>query len=266
MIRALSCVIIVSFSAFSCTKPQPIPEDLVLAHVWDKTITIQDFIRRAEYTIRPAYCRQPNYVHKKIVLNSLIAEKLAALEMKKNEDELLASSHFKSFLKGRKEQAMRQVFYNDKFYDAVTISDTEVQDHFAMAGRTIQVNYLNLPDIKTIQKILELSQDNVSLDSIFKSFWEGDVPTREIRWFDREPEAIHAQLFQKELKKGQLVGPFKTEDNTYLIMEVDGWIDRAALTGEDQKLRWNDVRERLAEKTARSHYMEYVENLMAQRL
>ena len=263
MIRALSCVIIVSFSAFSCTKPQPIPKNLVLAHVGDKTITIQDFIRRAEYSIRPAYCRQSNYVHKKIVLNSLIAEKLAALEMKKNEDELLASSHFKSFLKGRKEQAMRQVFYHDEFYDAVTIPDTEVQDHFAMAGRIIQVNYLNLPDIKTIQKILELSQDNVSLDSIFKSLWEGDVPTREIRWFDREPEVIHAQLFQKELKKGQLVGPFKTEDNTYLIMEVDGWIDRPALTGEDQKLRWNDVRERLTEKTARSHYMEYVENLMA---
>ena len=117
MIRALSCVIIVSFSAFSCTKPQPIPKNLVLAHVGDKTITIQDFIRRAEYSIRPAYCRQSNYVHKKIVLNSLIAEKLAALEMKKNEDELLASSHFKSFLKGRKEQAMRQVFYHDEFYD-----------------------------------------------------------------------------------------------------------------------------------------------------
>ena len=88
MIRALSCVIIVSFSAFSCTKPQSVPEDLVLAYVWDKSITIQDFIRRAEYTILPAYCRQSNYVHKKIVLNSLIAEKLAALEMKKNEDEL----------------------------------------------------------------------------------------------------------------------------------------------------------------------------------
>lgn len=67
-------------------------------------------------------------------MNSLIAEKLAALEMKKNEDELLASSHFKSFLKGRKEQAMRQVFYHDEFYDAVTIPDTEIQDHFAMAG------------------------------------------------------------------------------------------------------------------------------------
>ena len=86
----------------------------------------------------------------------------AVEEMKKNKDELLARSHFKSFLKGRKEQAIRQVFYNDKFYDAVTISYTEVQDHFAMAGMTIQVNYLNLPDIKTIQKILELSQNNLS--------------------------------------------------------------------------------------------------------
>ena len=37
------------------------------AQVGEKIITKQDFIRRAEYTIRPDYCRQSNYIHKKII-------------------------------------------------------------------------------------------------------------------------------------------------------------------------------------------------------
>ena len=64
---------------FSCTQnneQHQIPEEVVLARVGHEVITIQDFIRRAEYAIRPDYCRQDNYIHKKIVLNSLIGEKL----------------------------------------------------------------------------------------------------------------------------------------------------------------------------------------------
>jgi len=55
----------------------------ILAVVGDRIITSQDFIRRAEYSIRPLYCRQSNYIHKKIILNSLIAEKLFAIEAEK---------------------------------------------------------------------------------------------------------------------------------------------------------------------------------------
>ena len=66
----------------------------VLAQVGEKIITKQDFIRRAEYTIRPDYCRQSNYIHKKIILNSLIAEKLTSIEMEDKEDALLNSQNF----------------------------------------------------------------------------------------------------------------------------------------------------------------------------
>ena len=99
MFRALSCIIIFAIIATSCSKPQRIKEELVLAIIGNKTITIQDFIRRSEYTIRPSYCSRSNYLHKKIVLNSLIAEKLTATEMENANDELLESNHFKNFLK-----------------------------------------------------------------------------------------------------------------------------------------------------------------------
>ena len=88
----------------------------VLAQVGNKIITKQDFIRRAEYTIRPDYCRQSNYIHKKIILNSLIAEKLTSIEMEDKDDVLLKSQNFHYYLQGRREQAMRKLYYYDNFY------------------------------------------------------------------------------------------------------------------------------------------------------
>ena len=131
---------------FSCTQSNEqhqISDEVVLARIGSEVITIQDFIRRAEYAIRPDYCRQDNYIHKKIVLNSLIGEKLTALEQKKqaseNEDDNLDS-----YLKGRKEQAMRQLFYATEFHSKVVISDQEAEEAFKLAGRRVTVSYTHL--------------------------------------------------------------------------------------------------------------------------
>ena len=263
MFRALSCIIIAAIIAPSCSNSQKIKEDLVLALVGDRSITIQDFIRRSEYTIRPAYCRQSNYLHKKIVLNSLIAEKLTAMEIQGSNDQLLESSNFKMFLKGRKEQAMRQIFYHDSFIKQVSIAEDDINRNYSLAGRTCKVNYINLPDISTTKKVIELVEKNVSLDSIYTSLWEGETPSRLIDWFDKEPDFIHDQLFNEELEKGAFLGPFKTEANNYLIMEVVSWTDQPLITDHDQQTRWNDVDERLTEKVATKNYMEYVERLMS---
>ena len=48
----------------------------ILATIGDKSITVNDFIKRCEYVPRPNYCKNNNYIHKKIALNSLIAEKI----------------------------------------------------------------------------------------------------------------------------------------------------------------------------------------------
>ncbi|HMA62525.1 MAG TPA: hypothetical protein VKP78_07735, partial [bacterium] len=57
------------------------PEFEVLAKVGDRFITVDEFIKRAEYTIRPPYCKNDYGMSKKIILNSLIAEKLLAKEV-----------------------------------------------------------------------------------------------------------------------------------------------------------------------------------------
>lgn len=262
MIRALSCIAFVLLVS-SCATHNQVNNDQVLAYVGDRIITIQDFLRRAEYSIRPTFCRESNYIHKKIVLNSLIAEKMTALEMKKRDDNILDGANFKKFLKGRKEQAMRQLFYSDSFYDSVSLSKESISESYLLGGRTIEIDYLNLPDLEMVKEFTGLLDRGISLDSIYSYLWQGETPSRTIKWFDREPSMIHKNLFRKGLEKGELIGPFKTEDNTYLVMEITGWVDQPAITEDEQGLRWGDVKTRLTETAATTKYISYVKNLMA---
>ena len=57
-----------------CSQKESLSDEQIIARVGDRTITVDEFIRRAEYTIRPPYCSEAYYVHKKIVLNSLFAK------------------------------------------------------------------------------------------------------------------------------------------------------------------------------------------------
>ena len=95
----------------------------------DRIITREDYINRAEYTLRPQYCRGNQYFHKKIILNNLIAEKLLAIESDSVYNEFKPSGLI-SFIKGRKEQAMRQLLYFKEGYEKVSIDNKKLNHYF----------------------------------------------------------------------------------------------------------------------------------------
>ena len=76
----------------------------VLTSIGNRLITVNDYIKRCEYVPRPNYCKNNNYIHKKIALNSLIAEKLLALEFEKKK--LNFTNAQKNLITGRKEQSL----------------------------------------------------------------------------------------------------------------------------------------------------------------
>ena len=249
---------------FSCTQnneQHQISDEVVLARIGSEVITIQDFIRRAEYAIRPDYCRQDNYIHKKIVLNSLIGEKLTALEQEKQAFEN-ADDSLDSYFKGRKEQAMRQLFYAKEFHSKVTISDQEANEAFKLAGRRVSMQFLNLPDIEMVDKIKQLDSSGVLLDSIYQVLWGGKAPSREMTWFDRENQELHDAVFSQNIEKGQMLGPFRTDDDTFMLLKITGWADEIKITESDRDLLWRDVKERLIEKKAKNEYLSWVSSLM----
>ena len=104
----------------------------VLTSIGNKVITVNDYIKRCEYVPRPNYCKNNNYIHKKIALNSLIAEKLLALEFEKKK--LNFTNAQNSLITGRKEQSMRQMMLKVNGFDKVKL-DSGVVDIIAKKNK-----------------------------------------------------------------------------------------------------------------------------------
>ena len=131
-------LIIMAFS-FGCDY-----SDQIIARVGDKVITAQDSIERAEYTPRPLYCRGNSSTDKRIILNSLIGEKLFSMEMKKD-----VPIEIDKYLTGRRNQKMREVLFN-----TITSNAIEKIDNFShwksLSSIAVSYTHLTLPTIYSV--------------------------------------------------------------------------------------------------------------------
>jgi hypothetical protein len=244
-----------------CHKKQP-ESNTIIARIADRPILYNEFIRRAEYTIRPVYCRGNNIIHKKIVLNSLIAEKLLALEAE-NHHALEDNENFKAYIQGRKEQAMRKVLFDQKAYQKVRLKTEEINDLFNVSGRKYHVQYFNIPDSTVAEQIeAELENHPEAFKSIFEKYYDSDLPVREVAWSDYEDERIEEVLFSKPVENGSVFGPLEVERNQFLFMRVNGWTDTKVLAESDIRERLDQVKERLTLREASRIWDRFVARVM----
>ncbi len=235
----------------------------MLAKIGDRVITVNDFIRRAEYTIRPPYCKSDSYIHKKIILNSLIAEKLFALEADTN-NQLYHNQEFQHYVQGRREQAMRQEHFNKFGLSRAELDDKEVGQYFHSVGRKYQIRFVVLDEETKADKLTaDLRDKKYSLTDLAQVAAFRKLPAeKELGFFDDMDPAVHQSLFATPLREKQVIGPLKTIENQYLVLEVNGWADRLNLSDQARKIQWNDVRDRVMEYRAQGKYREYVGRLM----
>ena len=251
MIRFL----ILFYLFISCENRSNISEDLsILAKVGDRTITKRDFLNRAEYTIRPIFCKGNLYYHKKIILNNLIAEKLLALESEK----IRASKNIvslDSYLKGRKEQAMRQVLYYKHAFSKVELTDDEI--------RTYEVNYFSFPGGAFSDSVASAIDRGLEIDKIYQYAFKGSIPEREVNWIDSNDDTIDNLLFSgNDVSVNQVFGPIKLNDGSSFVMRINGWKDNVDITKKSIEDRIESVSRTLKERKALSLYSEYVSDVM----
>lgn len=234
---------------WGCSKQPPPATETILAKVGSKTISVNEFIRRSEYTIRPAWCSEDNYVHRKIVLNSLIAEKLLALEAGV-ENELAQNGEFQLYLTGRKEQAMRQWLYQQVAVEQVQLDSAEINQEYRLAGRKFRVSYFTVPTEEIANAVHRaLKADANDFNTIYSGLAQKETPPqKEIDWQSAASEIYYDQLFNPDIKKGEILKPIEAEQGGFLILRVDGWSDFPAVSEQQKIQRVNDVRERLTEK------------------
>jgi hypothetical protein len=241
-------------------------EKIVIARVGSREISLTDFIERAEYTIRPAYCKGSFNNDKNIILSTLIAEKILSLEASED-NELLKNEKFINFILGRKEQKMRELLYFYEGRDKVILDSSEVKKVFSVAGRTYKIQYFNVND-----RVLaaSLTEKFVQSDSAFEKIFsilnkDGEldsIPGREISWTSPEILAIHKALFSEKLKKDQVIAPLNIDDTTNLFIKIKSWNDRVVISENDIINRYNEVVEKLTNEKADGIYDDFVLRVM----
>ncbi|MBC7188244.1 MAG: hypothetical protein H5U38_14565 [Calditrichaeota bacterium] len=262
LVSVLLVLLTAALVTLACHKKPELPAEVPLARVGDRVITVDEFLRRAEYTPRPPYCRGDSYVHRKIVLNTLIAEKLLALEAG-TENELLSNAQFRAYLRGRQEQAMRQwLFYRD-FYTRVRLKPKDVAPRFQASTRTYRVAYYSFSG-DSLAEVLR--QHFTSGGSFAQGFplvgGVGLIPEREVAWSRAEHEAIRRALFSKPFAQGDVIGPVQIDDTLYTVMQVQGWKQALLLSDTQMRQQWTDVEEAIRQERAEHAYLQFVQKVM----
>jgi len=231
-----------------------------LARIGSKKITVEDFLYRSEFTVRPA-----RFKNKNTTLNNLISEKILAIEAEKNNTSLLQNPVFLGKLKGIKEQLMREKLYEFEGTGKVVLDSNEVYQKYKKSVREYEVEFYVIGNDSESEAIGEtLRRYPGSADSIFKSLKNkiGKKPLKKVKYLDPDDENITEALFSSLLDTGVVISPIKLLNGDHILMRVNNWKDEILFSGEDQRIRWNKVAEKIHLTKSLKLWNEYMAEVM----
>ncbi|MFC1619477.1 hypothetical protein ACFL45_05985 [Candidatus Neomarinimicrobiota bacterium] len=264
MLVARFCLgIVLLAAACSSDSSNREPEEIILAKIGRSTISLAEFMRRSEMTIRPPYCNSSNNLHKKIVLNSLIAEKMLAMEAG-DDNEFVQNEEFQNYLIGREEQAMREWLLNTEGFQKVQLDKVEIERVYNLAGRTYNLKYFDIPS-DSVAAIIdkEIRVNGTAFEVAHERLWQGEeIAHREVSWKSQEHPVIHEALFSDSLDTNEVIGPLRISEDNHIVIKVVGWKDELAISDGEIRERWSAVEEKLTKKAVDAIYDEFVVKVM----
>ena len=191
-------------------------------------------------------------------MNSIIAEKLIAMEFDKKIGTLTESQS--SFIKGRKEQAMRHLMYKIHGYDKIEIDNTELEERYNLRNRVYELVYINMPikdqgyfmDIDTSDLTETILQLGLNVKKFYKTLSYND---------DMLPE-IKKELFLNTPVLHNSYGPFLSSESSALFFQIKGWEARVMITEKEKLDIWTSTLNEYKDQESLRHYSEYISTLM----
>lgn len=254
----ISCVVILLLFGCSNHNPHNINKSSILATIGDRIITVNDFIKRAEYNVRPSYCSGNSLKDKKIILNSLITEKLLALNFNNN----LEDTHL-FILEARKEQKMREVFFNQNIYNNISLDSVEIVNSYNNSIKEFNISYIALPDPSPLLEILKIMQDSLfTLEEISKTYLNTNkLPTRKLSFHEDINEDMYEIFFSRNIIKGKIYGPLSIGDN-YYIFRVDDWNKTINLSNIKNQYDISYLKKTIKDLKSGIEYRKYINSIM----
>jgi hypothetical protein len=235
------------------------PSNTVLAKIGGKELTVEEFLYRSEFTVRPKPFKDKN-----ITLNNLISEKILALEAEQNSD-LMLNPALQGQLRGIKEQQMREKLYYEEAFNKVEIDTAEIINAYRLSMREYELEFYTLKSKDQAQKI-EVILDSVPelTGEVFKELEEtlGKKPVHKVKYLDPDDEKINEALYSTLLDTGAVVGPIRISNGDYIVMKVLNWTDYPLIGGPEQLERWNKVEEKIHLKRAGKIWQLFLAGVM----
>ena len=250
----LPIIIIVIHSCTSNKSEQFTFKKSVLVQIDNHIILKNEFIQRAEYVLRPNYCSNSNNVHKQIVLNSLIAEKLLAIEG----EPLFNLKTISNFLNVLKTQSMREKLFFAKS-QSNDLGGEALDNYLEIADRTYHLSFITLPRNYVADTLLNINNSEEFINGLFDS---GEIANRDVSFFSEHNYRLHRAIFSNRLDKHDIIGPLNLEDGTYIIIRVEGWRSERNLSENSQKEYLRNVKEHLTRLRNIEQYADYIHAVM----
>ena len=248
------------FINISCDKTPTInlDQEVIIAKIENRVITVNDFLKRCEYSPRPAYCNGDNFIHKKISLNSLIAEKILAIEFDRNNQAINENQRY--FIEGRKEQLMRHLMLKKYGYEDIQLDSILLMQQYQLRKRTYEVEYVikneNVLKELNAKENIVTSKENAPVPSV------NNISSKNLSYNDQMVDSIRELLFSSGPELNQVYGPYIATDSTVFYMKVSGWITGVNISDQQKKDTWESVKNEMTEAQALKKYSSYISNLM----
>jgi len=248
--------------AVSCSQDNN--KSHIIATVGDRNIYLGDFLNRAELTIRPVFLRGENIDQKRLVLNSLLAEKILAVEAE-NDPKITENAKLQRYVTGIKEQKMRELYFDLFAYQQVTPDKELIEQIVQNATRRYDLAYFDIAESSNYDSVANiLQQENTAFFSVAQKFYpDKSVHKQTITWREVINTDLFDDLFKQRTEPGQIIGPVKRNDGRIFFFRIEKWQSAVALSEFDKQFVRQKVKKQLRSSLAALKYEEVITELMS---
>ena len=249
--KKIFLLILLSFNLFANSNQK------VIAQIGNQFITVEDFIKRSEYTPRPLFCNGDSNIEKRIILNNLIGEKLFSMQFNQS-----VPRNIQDYLEGRKNQKMREVLFNK-----IAQYESDEKDKFShwnnLALLEYDISYMSISDFNLVSDIETQISEGKSLQDIYFNYTnKTNLPKKEnLNLFTIDNRALREILFATEWDSETILGPIET-DNMFMFLVIDKKRKKIDLNPNSIVQLQEEVSSLIVTHLKEDKYSSFVEDLM----
>lgn len=261
-IKFILFLILISLLVFSCSKKEKKKVDpkYIVAIIAKDTIFVNDIIKRSEYNVRPPYCDNNKMYDKRVILNSLIAEHLYAMETDKNI--FSQNKIYSARLQGMKEQFMREKLIKVDVVDKIKIQQKEIDQAYINSKKIVSTEAVFIPKGFDPEVMYRAVKNGVSLNKLAELYpGVSKVVKKSVKWGSMDEEAQKA-IFNSNVRKGTVIKPLHAKDG-YRLIKVTGWVEEVEMSPGNINQQKESIKSKLMDYYIQNNYKSYAKKIMS---